>query len=87
MSNLIPTRKESDIAAELLERDIEIAALRDRNTHLRLMANRSSTGCRGALQALLNMDVNGHALQDRLQFSDNGRELLEQARRALGVTL
>ena len=40
-----------------------------------------------ALQALLNMDVNGHALQDRLQFSDKGRALLEQARHALGVTL
>ena len=40
-----------------------------------------------ALQALLNMDVNGHALQDRLQFSDKGRALLEQARAALGVAL
>ena len=40
-----------------------------------------------ALQALLNMDVNGHALQDRLQFSDKGRALLEQARHALGVAL
>lgn len=36
-----------------------------------------------ALVALLNMDVNGHALQDRLQFTDKGRELLEQARKAL----
>ena len=40
-----------------------------------------------ALQALLNMDVNGHTLQDRLQFSDKGRVLLEQARAALGVAL
>lgn len=80
----------SDIAAELAERDIEIAALKLRNAHLRVMASSSygsSTGCRGALQALLNMNVNGHALQDRLQFSDKGRALLEQARRALGVTL
>lgn len=46
-----------------------------------------SDGCREALEALLNMDVNGHALQDRLQFSDKGRALLEQARRALGVAL
>ena len=38
-----------------------------------------------ALEALLNMDVNGHALQDRLQFSDKGRELLEQVRKALEV--
>ena len=37
-----------------------------------------------ALEALLNMDVNGHALQDRLQFSTKGRELLKQARKALG---
>ena len=36
-----------------------------------------------ALLALLNTDVNGHALQDRLQFTDKGRELLEQARKAL----
>lgn len=40
-----------------------------------------------ALEALLNMDVNGHSLRDRLQFSDKGRALLEQARRALGETL
>lgn len=40
-----------------------------------------------ALQALLIMDVNGHALQDRLQFTDKGRALLEQARHALGVAL
>ncbi len=40
-----------------------------------------------ALQALLNMNVNGHALQDRLQFSDKGRALLKQARAALGVAL
>lgn len=40
-----------------------------------------------ALQALLNMNVNGHALQDRLQFSDKGRALLKQARHALGVKL
>lgn len=86
----------SDIAAELAERDIEIAVLKYRNAQLRVMANSSYgsiTGCRDqlpdvallteALQALLNMDVNGHALQDRLQFSDKGRALLEQARKAL----
>ena len=79
-----------NIAAELAERDIEIAALKHRNAHLQLMVNSSyglSTSCIGALQALLNMDVNGHALQDRLQFSDKGRALLEQARHALGVAL
>ena len=79
-----------NVAAELAERDIEIAALKLRNAHLRVRANSSygsSTGCRGALQALLNMNVNGHALQDRLQFSAKGRALLKQARHALGVTL
>lgn len=80
----------SDIAAELAERDIEIAVLKHRNAQLKVMVNssyRSSTGCRGALEALLNMNVNGHALQDRLQFSDKGRALLKQARTALGVAL
>ena len=79
-----------NVAAELAERDIEIAVLKQRVSMLQVMANSSygsSTGCRGALQALLNMDVNGHALQDRLQFSDKGRALLEQARHALGVAL
>lgn len=87
-----PTR---NVAAELAERDIEIITLKYRNAQLQLMANSSygsSTGCREqllteALQALLNMDVNGHALQDRLQFSDKGRALLEQVRHALGVAL
>ena len=80
----------SDIAAELAERDIEIATLKHRIAQFQVIANSSygsSTGCRGALQALLNMDVNGHALQDRLQFSDKGRAVLEQARHALGVAL
>ncbi len=78
----------SDIAAELAERDIEIAVLKHRNGQLKVKVNGNygacrSDGCREALEALLNMDVNGHALQDRLQFSDKGRALLEQARAAL----
>lgn len=76
--------------AELAKRDIEIATLKRMNGQLKVMANSTygtPTGCREALEALLNMDVNGHALQDRLQFSDKGRALLEQARHALGVTL
>ena len=36
-----------------------------------------------ALQALLALDVKGHQLQDRLQFSDAGRALLAQCRAAL----
>jgi len=36
-----------------------------------------------ALKAILEMDVKGHQLQDRLQFSDIGRGLLEQANKAL----
>lgn len=90
----------SDIAAELAERDIEIAALKRMNGQLKVMANSNYGAGRGgefmksreqllteALQALLNMDVNGHTLQDRLQFSDKGRTLLEHARHALGVAL
>lgn len=38
---------------------------------------------RAALQALLALDVKGHQLQDRLQFSDAGRALLAQCRAAL----
>ena len=75
----------SDIAAELAERDIEIAVLKLKNDQLKVMV--WDTGCREALEALLNMDVNGHALQDRLQFSAKGRALLKQARHALGVAL
>ena len=90
----------SDIAAELAERDIEIAVLKRMNGQLKVMANSNYGSGHGgefmksreqllteALEALLNVEVNGHALQDRLQFSDKGRTLLEQARRALGVTL
>lgn len=84
-----------NVVAELAERDIEIAVLKQRVSMFRVMASSSygsRTGYREqllteALQALLNMDVNGHALQDRLQFSDKGRALLEQARHALGVAL
>jgi hypothetical protein len=31
-----------------------------------------------ALRALMALDVKGHALADRLQFSDSGRALLDQ---------
>lgn len=31
-----------------------------------------------ALRAIMTMPVNGHALQDRLQFSDAGRAILNQ---------
>ena len=36
-----------------------------------------------ALNALLNLSVKGHALADRLQFSDSGRAILNQARAAI----
>lgn len=36
-----------------------------------------------ALQSLLAMPVKGHALADRLQFSDSGRAILDQARAAI----
>jgi hypothetical protein len=36
-----------------------------------------------ALETLMLMDVKGHALQDRLQFSTAGRAILERARAAI----
>lgn len=36
-----------------------------------------------ALKALMALDVKGHALADRLQFSDSGRALLAQCRAAI----
>jgi hypothetical protein len=36
-----------------------------------------------ALRALMALDVKGHALSDRLQFSDSGRALLDQCRAAI----
>ena len=36
-----------------------------------------------ALQALMALDVKGHALADRLQFSDSGRAILDQCRAAI----
>lgn len=36
-----------------------------------------------ALQALMALDIKGHALADRLQFSDSGRALLGQCRAAV----
>jgi len=36
-----------------------------------------------ALRALMSLDVKGHALADRLQFSDSGRALLDQCRAAI----
>jgi len=36
-----------------------------------------------ALRALMALDVKGHALADRLQFSDSGRALLDQCRAAI----
>lgn len=36
-----------------------------------------------ALQALLTMQIKGHSLADRLQFSDEGRTLLDQSRAAI----
>ncbi|MFZ6773071.1 hypothetical protein ACO0LB_10195 [Undibacterium sp. SXout7W] len=38
---------------------------------------------RGALTAMMKMKVKGHQLQDRLQFSDDGREILNKVNAAL----
>lgn len=42
-------------------------------------AEASRDGLLAALQAVLRIDVKGHQLQDRLQFSEAGRDILEQA--------
>ncbi len=36
-----------------------------------------------ALRALMSLEVKGHALADRLQFSDAGRALLDQCHAAI----
>lgn len=41
---------------------------------------------RAALNAVMTMDVNGHHLQDRLQLSTKGREILEKVNAALQAT-
>lgn len=38
-----------------------------------------------ALERIMQMDVNGHALQDRLQFSPAGRAILEQCQAAIAI--
>jgi len=43
----------------------------------------NSTALRKALTALMQLDVAGHQLQDRLQFSTAGREILHQCQAAL----
>lgn len=40
-----------------------------------------------ALLTLLSMPVKGHQLQDRMQFTPEGRAILEQARAALAKGL
>lgn len=41
---------------------------------------------RAALDAVMTMDVRGHQLQDRLQFSTKGREILDKVKAALQAT-
>ena len=38
-----------------------------------------------ALERVLRMDVKGHELQDRLQFSETGRDILAQAHAAIAA--
>ena len=40
-----------------------------------------------ALEGLLNMDVKGHALRERLQFSTEGRLLLANAESAINASV
>jgi len=55
--------------------EAELATLRAQNAALR-----------DALNTVMRMDVKGHQLQDRLQFSDPGRAILSKARAALEST-
>jgi len=60
----------------------EIAALHSGNiANARLIA--AAPELLAALQALMALDVKGHALADRLQFSNSGRALLNQCRAAI----
>lgn len=48
-----------------------------------MFASQEIDKLRDALKALMEMDVKCHQLQDRLQFSPKGRELLNQCQTAL----
>ena len=56
-------------------------SLSDWQRHARLIA--AAPDLLDALRALMALDVKGHALADRLQFSDSGRALLNQCRAAI----
>jgi hypothetical protein len=57
----------------------------ERRDHAPAATRAGEAEAQEALQAILNMDVKGHKLQDRLQFSDAGRALLLKAKSALAV--
>ena len=63
----------------------EIVRIRDLSleayANARLIA--SAPDLLAALRALMSLDVKGHALADRLQFSDSGRAMLDQCRAAI----
>ena len=54
-----------DAAGELVDWSAYAALAAERDT------------LRKAVEALLSLDVRGHQLRDRLQFSDQGRAILE----------
>lgn len=58
--------------ADVFEHEAEIATLKHQRDELLT-----------ALKAVLQIDVKGHQLQDRLQFSPAGRAILEQALAAI----
>ena len=48
---------------------------------------RENAALREALTTIMRMDVRGHQLQDRLQFSTLGRTILNKALSALGLPI
>lgn len=79
----------------VMDRQLEFTIASDYNgamqDHRDLVAARAAVAdliaqrdeLRDALDTVMRMDVRGHQLQDRLQFSDPGRAILHQATSAL----
>lgn len=72
VSEMIEDNKDLMQAAQLLS--VERAEFR-----------RERDALANALRTVMTMDVKGHQLQDRLQFSTPGREILEQCNSALAA--
>ena len=83
----------ADLAKQLNEAYFAVVALTGEYHELGLSASMLSVeraefrldreALAAALRKLMHMDVRGHQLQDRLQFSTTGREILDECRAAL----